>query len=501
MLKKSDSLILGAFTGPFILTTTVVVFVLLINTITAHLDDLMGKGLSWIVFAKLIAFFAMNLLPLALPLAVLLASLITFGNLGEHNELTALKSSGVSLLRVLRPIFLFSLFLAVFSFFFNDKVVPWANLKVFSLLWDIKQKAPTFNVKEGVFYGGLPNYSIRINKKMGENGEFLKGVMIYNHSTQQGNTDLIVADSGRMYMIKNDKYLVLELYKGKSYHDQSVGNVMAGNTASNERFVTNKFEKTQIVFSLDAFDMKKTDESLFSGHRYMHDVQRLWKDLDSIRTSANRYQKEGLQAMKGSYHYHLRIGQDTLLKRDTSTIKPTFQVKQIETPNPKQVATKALQQATNVQAVLKSRKDQHQFYLRSLREHYIELNKKFVFAYACITMFLIGAPLGAIIKKGGLGLPVLVAIIFFVAWHVLTITGEKWAKEGVLPVEIGMWFPNATLMLIGLYFLRQAKNDSRLFESDFYYVMRDRFLEKWSKKKVQEAITKPTITQPTNQEI
>ncbi len=475
MLKKSDKFIFGAFVGPFILTTTVVIFVLLINMIASHLDDLLGKGLSWIVFGKLAGYFSMNLLPMALPLAVLLAALITFGNLGEHNELTALKGSGVSLLRVLRPIFIFSVGLTLFSFIFSDKVVPWANLKVFSLLWDIKQKSPTFNVKEGVFYGGLPNYSIRINKKMGENGEFLKGVMIYNHSTNQGNTDLIMADSGRMYMIKNDKFLVLELYKGNSFHDQSVSN-------ANERFVKNKFEKTQIVFSLDAFEMKKTDEALFSGHRYMHDVQRLWKDIDSLKKVNLGYTENGLQTLKSSYHYHLRIPQDTVLKKNPSPTNSPVPIVQNTAPNLKQVAIRATQQAKNVQGVLKSRQEQQVYYLKSMREHYIELNKKFTFAFACITMFLIGAPLGAIIKKGGLGLPVLVAIIFFVLWHVLSITGEKWAKEAVLPVEIGMWLPNILLLAIGLYFLRQAKNDSRLFESDFYYVMRDRFLERFKKK-------------------
>lgn len=477
-MKKSDSLIIGAFVGPFILTTAVVVFVLLINVITAHLDQLMGKGLSWVVFVKLIAFFGMSLLPLALPLAVLLASLITFGNLGEHNELTAMKSSGVSLLRVLRPIFIFSVLLAIFSFGFSDRIVPWANLNAYSLLWDIKQKVPTFNIKEGVFYGDLPNYTIRVNKKLGEKGEFMKGVMIYNHSTSQGNSDLIVADSGRMYMIKNDRYLVLELYKGKSYHDQSINNVIAGNTSSNERFITNEFNKTQIVFSLEAFDMKETDKNLFAGHRYMHNVVRLWTSIDSMKKATQKYKADGMQALKSSYHYHLRISPDTILKKDTSTRKGTFQVLQTPLPNPKQVANRAVQLATNLQGVLKSRKDYIEIQQKTMREHYVELHKKFVFAWACITMFLIGAPLGAIIKKGGLGLPVLVAIIFFVLWHVLTITGEKWAKEGVMLVEIGMWFPNAILMLIGLYFLRQAKNDSRLFESDFYYVMRDRFLSK-----------------------
>ncbi len=481
MLKKSDRLILNAFVGPFILTTAVVVFVLLTNMIASYLDDLLGKGLSWFVFAKLIAFFAMNLLPMALPLAILLASLITFGNLGEHNELTALKSSGVSLLRVLRPIFIFSIFLAIFSFWFNDKVVPWANLKVFSLLWDIKQKTPTFNLKEGVFYSGLPNYSIKINKKIGEDGKHLKGIMIYNHRASQGNSELIMADSGNMYTIKNDKYLVLELFNGKSYHDQAAGNVLAGNTSSNERFVTNKYEKTQIVFNLDAFDMKKTDESLFSGHRYMHGIQQLWKDIDSLGRVTSGYAKNGLIAIQSGYHYHLRIKPDTIFKQDTT--KKTGQLI-FNTSNPSliQITERATQQARNVEAMLKSRKEQNEHQLRNLREYYIEFQKKFTFAFACITMFLIGAPLGAIIKKGGLGLPVLIAIIFFVCWHVMSISGDKWAKEGILPVEVGMWFPNVLLILCGFYFLRQAKNDSRIFEADIYHIWRDNLQQRFAKK-------------------
>jgi len=482
MLKKSDSLILGAFIGPFLLTTTVVVFILLTQMISNYIDDLVGKGLSWFVFMKLMGYFAMHLLPLALPLAILLASLITFGNLGEHNELTAMKSSGVSLLRVLRPIFFLAVFLTVFSFFFNDRVVPWVNLKVFSLLWDIKQKTPTFNLKEGVFYNGLPNYSIKVNEKIGKDGKGIKGVMIYNHATGQGNSDLILADSGKMYSIKNDKYLVLELFHGKSYHDQSIGNTTLGNTASNERFVKNEYEKTQIVFNLDAFEMKKTDESLFSGHRYMHNVQQLWKDLDSLQRAATYYSKNGLAAIQSGYHYHLRIKPDTIFKRDTTHKGVNFPAATVSNPSIRQVSTRATQQARNMQAMLKSRKEQQEFQLRTLREHAIELQKKFTFAFACMTMFLIGAPLGAIIKKGGLGLPVLIAIIFFVCWHVMSISGEKWAKEAVLPVYIGMWFPNVVLILCGLYFLKQAKNDSRLLEFDLYYIWRDKFLEMYRKK-------------------
>ena len=496
ILKKSDGFILGAFIGPFILTLAVVIFILLINIMTGHLDILLGKGLSWLIFAKLIGYFAFSLVPLALPLAILLASLITFGNLGEHNELTALKASGVSLLRVLRPVFVFAVGLGIFSFWFNDVVVPWANLKAFSLLWDIRQKTPTLSIKEGIFYNDIPKYSIKIKKKLGADGKDLKGVMIYNHSSGQGNSDLIVADSGRMYTINNQKSLVLELYKGKSYHDQSMGNVTFGGTGGNERFVVNQFSKTQLVFSLEAFEMKKTDENLFSSHRYMHNVRRLSHDIDSFNAIQKKYKEQNFQNLKTAYQYHLHKNNDSILKVHLAKIAsneyaPTKKdivskstsIFTIAPPSPTQILRRANQQASNVQSIIKARREQLDNQRKNLLEHYIEFYKKFTAAFACLTMFLIGAPLGAIIKKGGLGIPVLVAIIFFVMWHISVVSCDKWIKEGVLSAFSGSILPNSVLFCFGIYFLRQAKNDSRIFESDYYYVMRDRFLERFATKK------------------
>ncbi|MCU0446707.1 MAG: LptF/LptG family permease [Microscillaceae bacterium] len=547
-MKKIDKLILQASLGPFLLTLAVVVFILLIQQMSFYIDDLLGKGLGYDVFAELLFYFALHLVPLALPLAILLSSLITFGNLGEHFELTAMKSSGISLVRVLTPIFIFSVGLAVFSFWFNDQIVPQANLKAYSLLWDIKQKSPSLSLKEGAFYNGIPGYSIKVNKKFND-GKTLKEIMIYNHTQSRGNRELIVADSGRMYTILDERYLVLELFKGKSYHDQ----VASTNPQdfSNEKFVANVFDKSQIVFNLSSFDMKKTDENLFKGHKIMHTTWQLFRDIDSLQ---NQIKKSGLtnfETIKPNFRYHygkminpipikspterpknknkkdenkknktatrktqqlrslpsdsLEKSAIALAKRKAQVTERVFNFKnkqfarEIEpdtllakptspatfthtTPGNEQIATYAVTQARNLQATIKSRREFTENLQKEYNQFVIEMYKKFTFAFACITMFFIGAPLGAIIKKGGIGVPVLVAIVFFIFFYVINLTGEKWVKESFIPAVYGMWAANVILMSFGLFFLRQAKNDSRLFEADFYYVLRDRIKERWFKK-------------------
>jgi lipopolysaccharide export system permease protein len=539
-MKKIDRFILQASLGPFLLTLAVVVFILLIQQMSFYIDDLLGKGLGYDVFAELLFYFALHLVPLALPLAILLSSLITFGNLGEHFELTAMKSSGISLVRVLRPIFIFAVSLAIFSFWFNDQIVPQANLKAYSLLWDIKQKSPSLSLKEGAFYNGIPGYSIKVNKKYTD-GKTLKEIMIYNHTQSRGNRELIIADSGKMYTILNERYLVLELFKGKSYHDQ----VASTNPQdfSNEKFVNNVFDKSQIVFNLSSFDMKKTDENLFKGHKIMHTTWQLFRDIDSLQNQIKKTGLTNFETIKPNFRYH--YGKMTNPPPTTTTVKSVkpsktaktannppkksknlpkilkfdslenplaakrkaqlservfnFKNKQIiaentekpvvsqasyshTTPNDEQVANYAVTQARNLQATIKSRREYSENLQKEYNQFVIEMYKKFTFAFACITMFFIGAPLGAIIKKGGIGVPVLVAIVFFIGFYVINLTGEKWVKESFIPPLYGMWAANVILMTFGLFFLRQAKNDSRIFEADFYYVIRDRIKERWRKK-------------------
>ncbi|MDX5347781.1 MAG: LptF/LptG family permease, partial [Hymenobacteraceae bacterium] len=250
-MKKLDKLVLRSFLGPFVLTFAVVEFILLTQYMLKYLEDLVGKDLGLDVFSELLFYFSLNMAPVALPLAVLLSSLMTFGNLGEHHELTAIKTSGISLLRILRPVFFFSVIITIAAFFFNNNIVPKANLKAYSLLWDIRQKKPSLDIKEGAFYNGLPGYSIKIGEKFSD-GQTLKDIMIYDHTTGRGNTTVILADSGKMYTQYDDAYLVLELFDGNTFLEQT-DDSMRNN--SNEGFVRKTFRQSKNVFKMSSFNL------------------------------------------------------------------------------------------------------------------------------------------------------------------------------------------------------------------------------------------------------
>ncbi len=424
-----------------------------------YLDELVGKDLGAEVFGELLFYFSLNMAPVALPLAVLLSSLMTFGTLGEHHELTAIKTSGIALPRILRPIFFLVAGLSVGAFFFNNIIVPKANLKAYSLLWDIRQKKPTMNFKEGAFYNGLPGYSIKINEKLND-GEALRNIMIYDHSKGGSNTTVILADSGKMYMQNNDNYMVLELFDGSTYVDQDDGSIRN----STEQFVRQKFNESKIVFSLASFNLDRTREELFSDNKMMKNISQLDVVTDSLRTYGERERKLFAPNVDPFYMY---------FKADTGDIKNGMRLVKKEVKNElppltSEAMTLATNKARNIKSFTSSYVERVNNTVREANNYEIEIWRKYTQSAAILIMFLIGAPLGAIIKKGGLGVPVLISIIFFITMYVMAILGEKWAREGLVSVGAGMWGANMILLPIGLFFLYQARNDSSLLEVDFW---------------------------------
>ena len=586
-MKKLDKLILGSFIGPFLLTFIVVDFILLTVNMLKYFDEIFGKGLAFGVYMELISYFVVSISPMALPLAVLLSSLMTFGNLGEHFELTAIKSSGISLLRALLPIGIFVVVLSFLAFLSNNYLVPKVNLKTFSLLWDIRMKSPALDIKEGVFYNGIPNYSIKVNKKLDE--VRLYDILIYDHTTGTGNNTVITADSGRMEPFFNDRYMTLVLYNGNSYQD---GSARKGSLETPTTFDRTQFSENQIVFSLDAFEMNRTPENQWSNNRSIKNIAQLKDDLDSMEREHNQWVYYNYVNTGSTYSFFTRdrkieIPEDVLKKKQvydslqniklqqeyqarndsiarvaasapamanppatTDTIRENAPVAVAPGPevafadtaagapialnnevdSVKQRPGEALQdslrdkmlhslsqnkaaatqaapaaelvlsseQRARLDSILSEREFQSRAasialntartlknnfsnnfsrldgFERESRRWEIAWYQKYTQAFACIVMFMIGAPLGAIIKKGGLGMPVLISIIFFIIYYMLTITGEKWAKEGVTDPLIGTVFSVTALLPFGLFFLRQARKDARLFEADFYHG----FLEK-----------------------
>ncbi len=568
-MKKIDKLLIKSFLAPFVLTTAVATFILLIQYMLKYFDDFVGKDLGFAVFAELLTYFSLNMLSVSLPLGVLVSSLMTFGNLGEHFELTAIKGSGISLLRALRPMFFFVVIIAIGAFYFNNYVVPAANLKAYSLLYDIKHTKPALDIKPGIFYNGIPDYSIKVKEKLPDN-QTLKEVLIYDHTQKLGNKSVILADSSRMYTFANDRYLKLELYDGSAYAEEKK------NASSVDYLYRTNFDQMEIVFDLSSFGLRDTDEALFRNNRQMKNVAELTHDIDSMGNGMLVAMQKQRNAIKSTLKHHLArrveevvFEEDSLFKRteelqdkeetapnkdslatqqasifsmdwldiflqqaikgqSPTTNRPDIKINKqfqmsakdsaemaqrklafnpsgqqapklqaqtkgdiaaksidsltladvnayYEQPYEKQaVADKALSQARNLKAQLSSTKAR----LDTLQVQYnrfsVEKYKKYSAAFACIVMFLIGAPLGAIIKKGGLGVPVIVSIFFFIVYYVLNITAEKWAKAGVTDPELSVWFADFLLLPVGLFFLRQARVDARLFDSDFYNVVLDK---------------------------
>ncbi|ABG59055.1 LptF/LptG family permease [Cytophaga hutchinsonii] len=481
IIKRLDLLVLKAFFGPFILTVFVVTFIFLMQTILKYIDELVGKGLSYLDYAELMMYFSMNILPVALPLAILLSSLMTFGNLGQFNELTAIKSSGISLIRVMVPIAIWVLGCTVGLYFFNNYVVPKANLKAFSLLYDLRQKKPSLDLKPGVFYNGIPGYSIKIVQKF-DNDSSIKGVIIYDHTQSRGNTDVIIADSGSMYLFNQSQYLALELFRGNSYNEfKGEGGMSYINP---EEFVRNSFDKTKIVFNLSSFDLKKTKEELFMGSRQMKGVDELDHHIDSIQRMFVSVNKNSSGMLQPFYYYTTVNPLDSTKNKavEHDSIKLSKKALLAESPG-KEVAQRAANQARSIKSYLQGNVERDERFIKEIHEFEVTKYQKFTQAVACFVLFLIGAPLGAIIKKGGLGIPVLICIIFFIFYYVFSITGEKWTKEGVYPADFAMWFGNGILFCVGLFFMRQAKNDSRILETDFYLIFFDRIKKLLPKKK------------------
>ncbi|HRF32719.1 MAG TPA: LptF/LptG family permease [Cyclobacteriaceae bacterium] len=523
-MKKIDKLILTSFLGPFVLTFLVVVFILLNIHMLKYFDDIIGKDLGWDVIGQLLFYFAIFNTPVALPLAVLLSSLITFGNLGEHFELTAIKSLGISLLRSLLPIFGFVLLITLGAFLIGNYMVPKAALEAYSLLWDIKQKKPALDLRQGVFYNSIPGISIKVNYKTPDTG-LLKGIIIYDHRGRSGNKAVIVADSGRMYTILNDSYLKLELFHGYDYLEGNTGpqNYSSG-TRQDESYRKTQFDKSQIVFDLSSFGLNRTDKKWFQSNRLMRNMKQLQDDMDSvdftIRTelisvyassknmfnyysnrdkvvwpdaiSQHKHKRDSIAFSKNDYDPALINAKPVLAKPDSPDMPVTYlqysdhnryQSDSIfRAPYSESELASALTQARTAKAQLLTNNANLKAFKNEKRIFYIQWHKIMAQAIACIAMFLIGAPLGAIIKKGGLGVPVLMSILFFILFYVLSLMGEKWAKQSVLSVETGMWLANVTLFIIGFMFLRQARADARLFDADFYSVIWDRLTRRFSKK-------------------
>jgi lipopolysaccharide export system permease protein len=422
-----------------------------------YVDDLVGKGLDWYIIVELVVYTAASLVPHALPLAVLLSSIMTFGKMGEEYELVAFKSAGVSLFRLMRPLIIMTFLIGLGGFFFFNEVIPVANLKSGSLLWDIRNQKPSVMLREGIFYTGIEGFSIKIGGKSGEDGEILEDVMIYDHSDNRGNTKVIKARSGRMEVLEKENLMILYLFDGHSYED-----LRPRNKKDRFRypFMRTEFKEEIIRFDISRFQLRRTDEELFKDNYRMKRIQALSKDIDSLNINYDltieEFSRRVSAGMKmDTVNYTVDVPKGDFL----SMYKESDQ---------KLVINRALQAARNMNSYVDSHINEYQRKKEWIARHEIEIQKKFSLAFLTFLLFFVGAPLGAIIRKGGMGMPVVVAILIFLFYHVSNTITEKLARDLALTPFWGMWVANMVLFPAGIWLTYKSSTDSRLFDIDHY---------------------------------
>ncbi|MEN8225392.1 MAG: LptF/LptG family permease [Bacteroidota bacterium] len=461
-MKKIYLLVLRTYLGPLILTFFVAVFILLMQFLWKYIDDLVGKGLEWYIVLELLFYASSTFVPLALPLAILLSSIMTFGNLGEHYELVAMKSSGISLWKIMRPLIILSIMISGIAFYFSNNVLPIANLKFKSLLYDVRKQKLAFDMTEGIFYNGMDEFVMRVGEKE-KDDRTIRDVMIYNHSERKGNVQLTVADSGQMESTPDGRFLIFHLFNGYTYqekHDQK-------NYRHNRHFQKTKFAEQRRRFDLSGFSMKRTDEDLFKNNYSMLNLSQLNYTIDSLGSLFNKKKEDfGRDFVKHHQYYAaLDSASYAMMVTNDSLAAPLHNISK---PEKIRIIERALNKARGIKSNIEWRIKDHETRREWLSKHMVAWHKKFTLSFACLVLFFIGAPLGAIIRKGGIGLPVVVSVLFFVLFHIITITGEKSAIAGAIKLEYGMWVASAVLLPLGIFLTMKATSDSPLLDFDIW---------------------------------
>ena len=466
-IKKLDIFIAKQFLLLFAGTFFICQFVLMMQFLWRYVDDLIGKGLSLSVLAQFFWYMGLMLLPQALPLAILLSSLITFGNLGESSELTAIKAAGISLMQTMRSLIVITLLVTGVSFYFQDVVGPEANKSFGQLLLSMKQKSPELEIPEGIFYDGIPNSNLYVQKKDMETG-MLYGIMIYRQNGSFDDHAIILADSGRLQSTAEKKHLLLTLYSGEWFENMRSQDI-AGSASVPYRRET--FGTKRIVLDFDG-EFNLADVSGISSSAKAKSMKRIYHDLDSIREYNDSVAHVFYHDAQVSYFRRMEIEKPDSMKAVAAAMKETANFDSIFgklTAEQKQrVVKQATDRARSTQMDLEIKSDYSHMLNRNEREHQLEGLGKITLSLSCLIFFFIGAPLGAIIRKGGLGVPVVVSVLVFIVFYIFDNTGYKMARENEWTVWFGRWLGTVVLTPIAVFFTYKANNDSVVFNIDLY---------------------------------
>ena len=461
-MKKLDQFILKSFVGPFVAILLVVVFILVMQFLWLYIDELVGKGLSFKVILEFLGWGSVTMLPLSLPLATLLASMMTLGTLGENNELLAIKAAGISLKRVLIPLGITCAIISVGAFFISNDLIPVAYNKIYTLRDDIGRTKEEIKIPTGTFYNGIDGYILRVNERNDETG-IMHGVMVYNHTGNKGNTSLTLADSAMMKMSKDKSYLSFVLYSGTNYEETNDRKYRD----TTLQFQKIDFNRQEMIIPLENYAFQKSDSSRFDDQVKSMNLKQLYHGQDSIGRLDSTAKAENIVSVRNSRNLNYNMQLDTTIRqRYTSWFKPDSTIYWDDINREIAAIERAKREAEDMQMTLTTFSRERFQYTFTLRNIDIEILKKFALAIACFIFFFIGAPIGALIRKGGLGTPAIISVLFFVAYWVIDISGTKLARDGAVGPFHGVFFSSYILLPTGLFLSWKAINDSSVFNMD-----------------------------------
>ena len=445
-----------------------------------HVKDLVGKGVELSVLAEFFVYAVASVVPLALPLAILLASLMSFGNLGEKFELTAMKAAGISLFRIMRPLAITVALISVGAFYFSNNILPKAQVKLWALIFSLRQKSPEMEIPEGEFYDGIPGYNIYVRHKDHKTA-ILYDLMIYDYSQGFKNAKVMMADSGKIYFTEDKHYLLFKLYSGESFENLDQQQTKATSSKDKIPYRRESFSEKQMLIDFST-EFNRYDESVLADQHVSKNVSELIESIDSVNVLAHqRSAEQSAQMVSGKFFNRERKADQQVSDYDAATISYTT-VDSLYAHLSSSQKERALQVAVDR---AKSMQDQFEYnaimldeYKRYVRKHEVELYRKFTLAFACLIFFFIGAPLGAIIRKGGLGAPVVISVVMFIIYYIIDNTGYKMAREALWPAWAGMWLSSFVLLPIGVFLTYKAATDSALFNPEAWLILAEKLKEK-----------------------
>ncbi|MDR1722960.1 MAG: LptF/LptG family permease [Tannerella sp.] len=493
IIKRLDLFLLKTFLPLFIMTFGICLFIFLMQFLWKYIDEMVGKGIAIRVLAELFSYAAMFFVPQALPLAILFASLMTFGNIGEQLELLAMKSSGISLVRIMRPLTIFLIIIAIAAFFFQNNVTPVSQVKFYTILLSVKQKSPELEIPESTFYTEIRGKNIYVRHK-DDSKKLLRDVMIYDYSEGFNNARVILADSGRLKTSTDKKYLILSLYSGESFENLKGNKNNAREANDAVPYRRESFETMDMLIEFDAnFNMR--DESVFQD-RYIgkniaslrHSIDSMTVRLDSIKTS------ESKALLTQSYKRTLagnapppQPATDSTASASAKTIIDFDSLYSAQSPDTKaSLLSYSKRTIENLQMNYYTKAQLLKYEDKELRWHYTEMHRKYTLSFACLVFFFIGAPLGAIIRKGGLGAPAVISVFLFVVYYIIDNIGYKMARDAIWEPWEGMWLSSGVLLPLGIFLTYKAVNDSVILNAETYLDTFKRLIGKREIRKIEK---------------